>query len=97
MRAFPQDVRSKIANQSLDIGLAEQRRDFAHGDGATPKPLEHQAKLREFVRVLGQRLGLIFADLDNFRDEKPLPRHAAESRPLFRRSGHDSRKQEPEA
>ena len=71
--ALFQQLADEIANQATDIGFAEQRGDFAHGDGINPELFNRQPKLGKLVGSLHQQGNLITAECHDLRNQQTLP------------------------
>jgi len=69
-------VLGEIAHQRARIDLAEQRRRLAHRDRARAKRLDDEAVTRKLVRPREQAGDIGLVELDDFRDQEQLPRHA---------------------
>ena len=65
-----------VADQRAGVQLADQRRGFAHGDGATAKGLDHQTKGGQIIGDVQDAGGVGFRKLDDFRDQQGLGRDA---------------------
>ncbi len=59
------------------IDVPQQGRRLAHEDRACAERLDHQSKLRQFLRPRDQRLRLRRIEFHDFRNEQRLPAHAA--------------------
>ena len=73
----------EVAQQPLDVALAEQRRDLAHDDRGGAEGLDHEAEPLEVLGSGAEPLGALGVELDHFGDQQELPRQAAIGEGLF--------------
>ena len=65
----------QVLHQSVDVGLAQQRRDFAHGDRARAEALEIEPEALERRRRVLEPAAILLGHFDNDRYELHLARH----------------------
>src|SRR5579883_1483901 len=71
------DVVGEIADETRAVNRAKERRRLAQRDRAGAERFEHKAKARQLVRTRGEPLDVGLVELDDFRNEQDLSRHAA--------------------
>ena len=67
----------QVADEVLDVGLTEQRRELADNDAAVAEGFKDKAKVGEFGRAGDQSRGGGFVQLDDFGDQQSLALHPA--------------------
>ena len=65
------------------VGIADQSGHLAHSDRALSEALQHEAQLRQFGGLFVERHCLVIVELDDRRNQQPLPLHAARGQGRF--------------
>src|SRR5215467_16147148 len=71
------DMLGKIANEASAIDFAKERGRFAQSHGAGTERFNDQTIARELVGVTDEAFDIGFIELDDFGNEKDLPRHTS--------------------
>ena len=67
----------QIAQQPLDVALAEQRRHLAHDHRGRAESLDHEAETLKLGGSAGEPVGGLGVELDHFGDQQHLAGEAA--------------------
>ncbi len=69
----------EIADQRLQIAMAQERRRFAHDHGAGSEAFDDEPAIGELAAIFEQSGRVFLRQLDDFRNEQELPGDAAAS------------------